>query len=78
MTAAKVEDGGDGRRQRRTTTTATADNDNGYGGLQQQQMMTAADNDGTRDQGADYKGEGGERVANNNGIRALQAESMNK
>jgi hypothetical protein len=27
------------------------------------------DNDGMQDWAADYKGEGGERVANNNGIR---------
>jgi hypothetical protein len=48
------------------------------GGRQQQQMATAADNDGTQDWAADYKGEGGERAANNNGLRACQAESMKK
>ncbi len=32
--------------------------------------MTAADNDGTQDRAADYKGERGEWAANNNGIRA--------
>jgi hypothetical protein len=41
-------------------------------------MTTAADNDGTQDREADYKGEGGERAANNNGIRASQAESVKK
>jgi hypothetical protein len=31
--------------------------------------MTAVDDDGTQDQVADYEGEGGEQVANNNNIR---------
>jgi hypothetical protein len=31
--------------------------------------MKAADNDGMQDWAADYEGEGGERAANNNGIR---------
>jgi hypothetical protein len=55
-----------------------ADDDNGNGGRQQQQTTTAVDNDGMQDQVADYKGEGGERVANNNGIRARWAESVKK
>ncbi len=48
------------------------DDNNGEGGRQQQQqrMTTVADDDGTRDWAADYEGEGGERAANNNGIRA--------
>ncbi len=46
------------------------DEDIGDGGQQQQQTTTVADNDGMQDQAADYKGEGGERAANNNGIRA--------
>ncbi len=41
-------------------------------------MTTAVDNDSTQDCAADYKGEGGERVANNNSIRARQAESVKK
>ncbi len=41
-------------------------------------MMTAADENGAQYWVVDYKGEGGERVANNNGIRACQAESVNK
>jgi hypothetical protein len=40
--------------------------------------MTGADDKGTRDRAADYKGEGGERAANNNGIRAHRAESVKK
>ncbi len=77
--AAEVEDGGGGQQQwRRMKTAATGDVDNGNGGRQQQQMMTAADSDGTQDQVADYKGEGGQRAANNNGIRASWAESMKK
>ncbi len=78
MMAAEVEDGGGGRRQRRTMTMAMAVDDNGDGGRWQQWMMTAADNDGTRDWMAHYKGEGGERAANNNGIRAHRAESVKK
>ncbi len=46
-------------------TTATADD-------------IAVDDDGTQDRAVDYKGEGGERMANNNGIRARQAESVKK
>jgi hypothetical protein len=46
------------------------------GGQQQQQTTTASDDDSTRDRVADYEGEGGEWMANNNGIRACQAESM--
>jgi hypothetical protein len=41
-------------------------------------MTTAANNDGTQDRAADYEGEGGEGVANNNGIRARRAESVKK
>jgi hypothetical protein len=59
-------------------TTAMADDDNGDGGRQQQQTTTAAVDNGTRDQVADYKGEGGEWGANNNGIRAHRAESVKK
>ena len=54
------------------------DNDGGNGGQQQQQMTTAAEDDGTQDWAANYEGEGGEWVANNNGIRAHRAESMKK
>ncbi len=43
--------------------------DDGNGGRQQRRMTKAADDDGTQDKAADYKGEGGERAANNNGIR---------
>ncbi len=78
MTAAEVEDGDGGRRQRRTTTTAMADNDNNNGGQRQQQTMTAAGNNSTCDWAADYEGEGGERAANNNSIRACRAESLKK
>ncbi len=46
-----------------------ADNDNGDGGRRQRRMTKAADDNGTGDWVADYKGEGGERAANNNGIR---------
>jgi hypothetical protein len=56
----------------------TADDDNGDGGRRQQQTTTAVDNNGRQDRAADYKGEGGERAANNNGIRARQAESVKK
>ena len=69
---AAVDDNG-GRQQQwrwQMTTTVTA------GGRQQQQTTTAADDDSTQDRVADYKGEGGERALNNNGIRARQAESM--
>jgi hypothetical protein len=62
------------------TTTVTADNENGNGRQQQWQpwMTTAEDDNGMHDWAADYKGEGGERAANNNGIRAHQAESVKK
>jgi hypothetical protein len=53
---------------RRWTSTA-ADNNIGKGGQRQRRMTKAADNDGTQDRAADYEGEGGERAANNNGIR---------
>jgi hypothetical protein len=45
------------------------DNDNGNGRRQQRWMTKAADHDGMQDWVADYKGEGGERAANNNVIR---------
>ncbi len=41
----------------------------GDGGQRQQRTTKAADDDGTRDQAADYEGEGGELAANNNCIR---------
>ncbi len=49
--------------------TMVAVDDDGNGGQRQRRMMKAADNDGMRDQAADYEGEGGEQAANNNGIR---------
>jgi hypothetical protein len=55
-----------------------ADDDNSNGRQRHQQTMTVADDDGTQDWAADYKGEGGERVANTNGIRACRAESVKK
>ncbi len=72
ITAAEAEDGGGGRRRQRTTTAVKADSNNGDGGRRQRQRRTttAADDDGTQDQVVDYEGEGGERAANNNGIRA--------
>jgi hypothetical protein len=42
---------------------------NGNGGRRLRRTTKAADDDGTQDQAADYEGEGGGRVANNNGIR---------
>ncbi len=69
---------GGGRWHRWTTKTATADDKNGNGGRRHQQMTTAADDDSMQDWAADYKGEGGEWVANNNGIRARRAESVKK
>jgi hypothetical protein len=47
---------------------------------QQRRTMKAADDDGTRDQAADYEGEGGEQASNNNGIRPAgqRASSKNK
>jgi hypothetical protein len=58
----------------------TADDNNGDGGQRQWQrrMTTAADNNGMQDWAADYEGEGGERAANNNCIRACRAESVKK
>jgi hypothetical protein len=38
--------------------------------------MTAVEDNSTQDWAADYKGEGGERAANKNGIRAHWAESV--
>jgi hypothetical protein len=61
-------DGYRGRRWRRQTTTAAVDN-NGNGRRKQRWTTKVADDDGTQDQAADYKGEGGEQAANNNGIR---------
>ncbi len=43
-----------------------ADN-NGDGGQQRWRTMTAADDDGSRDQAADYDGEGQERAARDGG-----------
>jgi hypothetical protein len=50
------------------TTMAAVDKD-GDGGQQQRQTTKAAIDDNTQDQSADYKGERGEQVENNNGIR---------
>ncbi len=47
---------------------AAVDND-GNGRQQEWQTTKVADDDGTQDRAADYKGEGGERAANNNCIR---------
>ncbi len=41
-------------------------------GRWQRQMTKAANDDGMQDQAADYKGEGGEQAANNNGIRLVR------
>ncbi len=57
---------------------ARADDDNRDGGRQLQQTVTAANDKGIQDRAPDYKGEGGEWVANNNGIRARLAESVKK
>ncbi len=46
-----------------------ADNNDGDGGRWQRQTTKAADNNGTQDWAADYKGEGGEQAANTNSIR---------
>ncbi len=62
------DDGCNSGRWRRWMTTA-ADDNNGDGRQQQRLMTKAADNDGAQDQAADHEGEGGERAANNNGIR---------
>jgi hypothetical protein len=61
-------DGCGGRTWRRQTKMAAVGN-NGNGGRHQRRMTKAADDDGMQSQVADYKGEGGGRVANNNGIR---------
>ncbi len=49
-----------------------ADDHSGEGQRQQRRRRTttATDDDGTQDREADYEGEGGERAANNNSIRA--------
>jgi hypothetical protein len=52
--------------------------DDGDGGRRQRRTMKAADDDGTRDRAADYKGEGGEWAANNNGIRPAGQRIKNK
>jgi hypothetical protein len=78
MTAADVEDGSGGQQQQRTMTMVTANANNVDGRRQQQRMTTAANDHGTQDQEADYKGKGGERAANNNSIRARWAESVKK
>ncbi len=62
------DDGCGGGSWRRWTSTAAVD-DNGNGGQGQRWTTKAADDDSTQDWAADYKGEGGERAANNNGIR---------
>jgi hypothetical protein len=49
--------------------TIAADDDNGGGRQQQWRTTKVADDNGTSDWVADYKGEGGEWVANKNGIR---------
>ncbi len=49
--------------------TTVVDNNNGDGGQQQRRTTKAADDNGTQDRAAEYKGEGGERAANNSGIR---------
>ncbi len=61
-------DGCGGGRWRQWTT-MVVDKDNSNGGRQQWRKTKAADDDGTKDQAADYKGEGEERAANSNGIR---------
>ncbi len=50
-------------------TSTVADNNDGDGRQRQRQTTKAVDGDGTQDRAADYEGEGGEQVANNNGIR---------
>jgi hypothetical protein len=50
-------------------TLMAADDDDGNNRRWQRQTTKAADDNGTRDWAADYKWEGGEWVANNNGIR---------
>ncbi len=46
-----------------------AEEDDGNGGQREGWTTKAADDNGTQDRAADYKGEGGERAANKNGIR---------
>ncbi len=46
-----------------------ADNNDGNGGQQQRWTTKAADDNSIQDWVANYEGEGGERAANNNGIR---------
>ncbi len=62
------DDGCGSRRWQQRTTMAVVEDD-GEGGWQQQRRTTATDDNGTQDWVADYEGEGGERAANNNGIR---------
>ncbi len=50
-------------------TLTAADNNDGNSRRQQWRTTKAADNNGMQYWVADYKGEGGERAANNNGIR---------
>jgi hypothetical protein len=53
--------------------------DNDSDGRQQQWRTTkVADDDGMQDQAADYEGEGGERAANNNGMRPAGQRARNK
>ncbi len=56
---------------------AAVDN-NGNGGRQQRRRTKAADDDSTQDQEVDYEWEGGERAANNNGIRPAGQRACNK
>jgi hypothetical protein len=58
-------------------TMAAVDNDSNSG-RRQRWTMKAADDDGTRDQAADYKGGGGEQAANNSGIRRAGQRAWNK
>ncbi len=62
------DDGCGGKRWRQWTKTA-ADDDDGNGRRRQWRTPKAADDNSKRDRVADYKGEGGERAANNSGIR---------
>ncbi len=52
--------------------------DDGNGGQQQRRTTKAADDDGMQGWAADYEGEGGGRVANNNGIRPARQRAWNK
>jgi hypothetical protein len=67
---------GGGTWQRRTTMVAVGDD--GDGGRWQRQTTKAADDDGMQGRAADYKGEGGGRAANNNGIRPAEQRVWNK